>query len=335
MKLGGSSACACWVNVRGRLLGLILILGLAMPSAKLLFGQDNAVLTLDDRFSLNDCLQSQAFASPRGEKLVAKNGFIAGAIAPDPTGQRAALVGIDVSGRAACWAVPLGEEEFFDVALSDNAVAVLTAAVTGRGASRIRIFNRSGALLEENTAHPDLFRLVYIKNGLFGVTRRGVIRDILTGTERATALDQSAAESSIYLSVSGGTVRMIDQRTGSLATVGSGPARRSSLEHPYLTAARAFYATDGHSSAVRPRLIISAAVDSADTGYVLASGFTATEGAPVMIMPAGRDDLTRAVRLPLSASEKSAFQIPVSLAADGGRLYLLDSTSTVTVFRLQ
>lgn len=292
------------------------------------------ILKLAAKVSLNDCLAEKAFLHPQGEKLVARNHHIAGVISPNPSGQHSMLIGIDKSSSEnGCWAFPLGEDEFFDVAINDTTIVVLTAAVTGRGGARIRVLDFTGKLLEEINDQPDIFRVLLINNRLVGITRPGAVRDIRAGNERMLTTGKSLVESRLYLGQSNGVINLVDRETGSIVSLADGTTKRMLLQHSALISAKASHATSPGLSRTQ-NLIISASADQEDNNYFLIGGFMATEGAPVLIMPQGGNKITRAIRVPVTMGDDSMFQIPVSVAVDGERLFILDSNGTVTEFNL-
>jgi len=291
------------------------------------------------RLDVKSELAERGFQNQSPTKLSANGDHLLIAAAASVNGLDGVLIGSDMEGNIG-WTTPV-KEAVLDVAVNEQGAV---AALVEEGPDltiTLRQFDEKGKNRGDGHAYPDVFRLLFAGSNLYGLTRTGFLRELTDNTRDggrqafASGIVLPSGDTYVH-ALPAGRMRVIDGKNATWSENSArSPGRAASLPAPIqnrgVEKAKALYTRKGTASGI---IIQAAAGERSGRSYLLLTGFTPEEGAPVIVMDSA-GAVTEELRLDVRYGGSSdVMPFPISLAAGGNKLAVLDSLGVVTIFRL-
>lgn len=297
-----------------------------------------AFLEVLSRLDIKSELAERGFENQSPSRLSASEDHLLIVAAASINGLNGVLVGSDMEGNIG-WTTPVKETVLDATVNEQGAVAALVEEGSDLTIT-LRQFDEKGKNFGDGRAYPDVFRLLFAGSKLYGLTRTGFLRELTDSRGGGRQVFPSGIvlpSGDTYVhALPAGRMRVIDGKNATWSESSArSPGRAASLPTPIrnrgVEKAKALYTRRGTANGI---IVQAAAGEKSGPSYLLLTGFTPEEGAPVIVMDSS-GAVTEELRLDVvygGASDVMPF--PVSLAVSGNKLAMLDSLGVITIFRL-
>lgn len=296
-----------------------------------------AFLEVLTRFDIKKELVKRGFENQSPFKISAAGDHLLIAAAASVNGLNGVLIGSGTEGNIG-WTTPV-QETVLDAVINEQGAVAALVEVGPDLTITLRQFDDRGKNVRDGHAYPDVFRLLFAGSKLYGLSRTGYLRELngIRGGGLQVLADGIVLPSGdTYVHVlPAGRMRVIDGKNATWSESSTPPPGHASLpapiRNPGVEKAKALYTTRGTSNGI---IVQAAAGEKSGRSYLLLTGFTPEEGAPVIVMDSS-GAVTEESRLDVTyGGASNVIPFPVSLAVSGNKLAMLDSLGVVTIFRL-